>query len=199
MSCGSRQVKSVCSGGNDKDKCCTLKEVVAHYEAHFKKDAEGIWDYFGGLGLEECIKRAPKGLIEREGKDICHPHQYRINKAAAEEFSKRLMRNKARLKKATAFDELFGIIEKFEKDFKGIGPLTIYDTAHRIGCRLGLKPEKVYLHAGTEKGTRALLKGRFKRATKFCNKDELPGELREFSAEHIENILCIYKNSLAFK
>jgi hypothetical protein len=38
----------------------------------------------------------------------------------------------------------------------GIGELAVYDTALRIGARLGLEPAKVYLHAGTRAGAKAL-------------------------------------------
>jgi hypothetical protein len=38
----------------------------------------------------------------------------------------------------------------------GIGELYVYDTALRIGAKLGVFPEKVYLHAGTRIGVRNL-------------------------------------------
>jgi hypothetical protein len=41
-------------------------------------------------------------------------------------------------------------------DVPGIGELYVYDTALRIGAKLGVFPEKVYLHAGARIGVRNL-------------------------------------------
>jgi hypothetical protein len=49
----------------------------------------------------------------------------------------------------SSFDELFQMVDNAIGGIHGIGPLTVYDTACRIGEYLNLKPEKIYLHAGT--------------------------------------------------
>ena len=48
------------------------------------------------------------------------------------------------------------IVSDVAADFHGIGSLTVYDTATRIGAFLKLEPDRVYLHAGTRDGARAL-------------------------------------------
>ncbi|MDD2599391.1 MAG: hypothetical protein PHO37_09215 [Kiritimatiellae bacterium] len=173
--------------------------MLAHYEKHCREHADQEWNYFENLELDECITRAPKGLHEKGGKDLCHPHQYRILKQAALESSHVLKQNKADLLEASDFSKVFCAVNKLGGGIHGIGPLTIYDTAHRIGLCLKKKPEKVYLHAGTDIGARCFLDKKKNRDPKIANRDCFPKEFHKYSAAHIENILCIYKNSKAFQ
>jgi hypothetical protein len=72
----------------------------------------------------------------------------------------------------------------------------VYDTALRIGAKLGLEPEVVYLHRGTRRGVRAL--GLDADRT-FVALGELPHELRALRPHEIEDCLCIYKTELAHR
>ena len=92
-----------------------------------------------------------------------------------------------------SFDELIALIHDLTEPIPGIGELAVYDTALRIGARFGLEPTRVYVHAGTRDGARALgFDGR--RTT--IEMDELPEPLRGLSAREAEDLLCIYKHSL---
>ena len=73
----------------------------------------------------------------------------------------------------------------------GIGDLTIYDTALRIGVNLGLWPTRVYLHSGTRVGARAL--GLNWRAP-HIEPDDCPAELQLLRPHEIEDCLCIFKD-----
>ncbi|MBI1997211.1 MAG: hypothetical protein HYW03_03845 [Deltaproteobacteria bacterium] len=67
----------------------------------------------------------------------------------------------------------------------------VYDTALRIGARLGLEPERVYIHSGTRVGARRL--GLDWRA-KWIEPKDLPKPLRSLPPWQVEDILCIYKD-----
>ena len=189
-----------CGGGGDANACQTLNKVFKHYEKHCREQAEEDWNYFENLEtLEECIRRAPKGLREKNGKEICHSHQYRIPKQAAEKLSSGLAAKQTDLRQADNFSEIFRIVEDLGGEITGIGPLSIYDTAHRIGLCLKKKPEKVYLHAGTYQGACCFLDKQKICPSKIVDRECFPEEFRKYSAAHIENILCIYKNSKAFQ
>ena len=97
------------------------------------------------------------------------------------------------LRRATSFDDLFDLVDKHILPIQGIGPLTVYDTALRIGARLGLSPTRVYLHAGTRAGARELGLDA-QRGT--IEMDELPEPLRQLSPREAEDLLCIYKSWL---
>ena len=98
------------------------------------------------------------------------------------------------VKKCRSFDELHSLVEKTIGSFSGIGELTVYDTAHRLGAYLGLRPEYVYLHAGTLEGAKAL---GIKTNEKKIAISRLPAEFKRLSPEQIEDCLCVYKSVLA--
>jgi hypothetical protein len=79
-------------------------------------------------------------------------------------------------------------------DINGLAELYAYDTAARIGAKLGLAPRQVYLHRGTREGAKNL---GFESSRKTIARSELPVELRGLAADEIENLLCIYKAQLA--
>ena len=72
--------------------------------------------------------------------------------------------------------------------------MACYDVAIRIGSYLGLHPELVYLHAGTRKGLKNLMKGKVK--DNFIKKEDLPEPFKssDLTCHEIEDILCIYKD-----
>jgi hypothetical protein len=69
----------------------------------------------------------------------------------------------------------------------------VYDTAVRIGAYLGLEPDRVYLHAGTRRGARALGLGA---GREWLEIRELPVQFRRLNGRRLEDILCIYKREL---
>jgi predicted kinase len=78
--------------------------------------------------------------------------------------------------------------------FDIIGELYVYDTALRIGAKLNLFPARVYLHAGTRQGARAL--GLDARADALDMAD-LPREFHVLKPYEVEDVLCIFKSELA--
>lgn len=137
---------------------------------------------------EEAIGQAALARLP-SGKR--HSHQYRVTGAALEESRSRLLANLPSLRQATSFDELFNVVEDLTEPISGIGELTVYDTALRIGARFGCKPMRVYLHAGTREGARAL---GFDPQRQAIEMDELPEPMRRLSAREAEDLLSIYKD-----
>lgn len=91
------------------------------------------------------------------------------------------------------FDELIKTVDDAIRHIDGIGDLFIYDAAVSIGAKLGLEPEKIYLHAGTRRGAGALGLGRGK---SVLDVGELPRAFRALRPREIEDCLCIYKDQL---
>lgn len=91
-----------------------------------------------------------------------------------------------------SFQKLYDDVKAMR--FKGIGDLTIYDTATMIGCPNGVFPEAVYLHAGAAIGATAIgIEGNIVEKTVFVTR--FPAfELLE--PIQIEDFLCIYKKQL---
>ena len=121
----------------------------------------------------------------------CFNHQFRIRRTVGPKAKLLLMRSAATLRTCKSFDELQSLSESLLFDIFGVNEMYVYDAAKRMGAYLGLKANKVYLHAGVRKGVEALgldVKGR-----PWVEFDDLPRALRELSVDHLENFLCIYR------
>lgn len=165
--------------------------VVDYVEGHRERAAAEL-AYFRDLPTDEdAVSVAALGEYPR-GKR--HSHQTRLSRAALHESQLRLLACLPQVMAATSFDELFKLLDTTIGRIPGIGDLAVYDTAVRIGARLGLAPTKIYLHRGTRRGAAAL---GLKTARTALEKDELPQELRVLEARELEDVLCIYKRELA--
>jgi hypothetical protein len=75
-----------------------------------------------------------------------------------------------------------------------LGELYVYDTSLRIGAYMGIWPQKVYLHAGTRKGAKAL---GFPSTARSIDPLAMPIEMSQLEPREMEDFLCIYKAHLA--
>lgn len=121
-----------------------------------------------------------------------HSHQHRIPRAVLTQGRDALMGRE--YKRIKTFAELHRMVAQAVGSIRGIGPLTVYDTAHRLGAYLRLSPEVVYLHAGTRLGAQAL--GLNWRAESLPMTD-FPRAFQRLTPEQVEDCLCIYKAELS--
>ncbi|MBI4454929.1 MAG: hypothetical protein HY644_03415 [Acidobacteria bacterium] len=169
----------------------SLVDIVAHYRAHKMREADGELRFFTiQRTFSEAIRLA--GLAQGpSGKSL--NHQRRIPSRALQEAMRVLQNHETLLATASDFDELHSYIENLIRAISGIGELTVYDTALRIGAFKQLEPTTVYLHAGTRVGAKALgVNG----SRKTAGLHELPRQFRKFRAWEVEDCLCIYKRVL---
>lgn len=122
-------------------------------------------------------------------------HQCRIRKEAIPAATIALATHEGDLATVNTFHELLALVERLVRPIFGIGPLYSYDAALRIGAYRRLMPDRVYLHAGTAKGARAL--GLIRRRKDWLLTAELPKALATRLPHEIENILCIYAGHFA--
>jgi hypothetical protein len=131
----------------------------------------------------------------RSGK--MHSHQTKVPKDARREFGYRIIRGFFDLS-LTDFDQF----HDFLWDIKpiGIGPLTTYDVAIRVGAFLNLEPDAIYLHTGARLGWEALLGYRVMGpppgAPYRAPRSTWPVPLRALSADMAEDFLCTYREVL---
>ncbi len=118
-------------------------------------------------------------------------HQRRIPESVLLRATRRLRR--ANLQQADSFDELLNSVKAALNRVRGIGELYEYDTALRISAYLKTLPQRVYLHAGTRVGARAL---GFAPKLPSLAPRSLPSPLRKLRSHEIEDVLCIYKDWL---
>jgi hypothetical protein len=163
---------------------------VRAYRRDYQQGAGAELAYYANLpSLKEAVMRAARA--ERpDGKR--HPHQTRIGRNALREVEERLLG--VSFRGCTDFSLLHAFLSSTIRAIAGVGELMVYDTALRIGAKLGLEPRTVYLHRGTRAGIRALGLD-WRRAD--IELHELPRELRSLRPHEIEDCVCIYKSELA--
>lgn len=128
--------------------------------------------------------------VREDGKRCSHQRRIpRRSLAAARRAIERLD-----LEEMASFEELHDAIEVATKSISRIGPLTVYDTALRLGAYLGLEPRMVFLHAGTRSGAVALGLGN---GAQRLPMSALPPPFRHLKPREAEDCLSIYKGFFA--
>lgn len=120
-------------------------------------------------------------------------HQCRIPYRTLQTAFQKLRVREDTIQACGSFEELHNLIKSTLESIAGIGELYCYDTALRIGARLNLHPQTVFLHAGTRKGASLVTNIRGKDS---LGKDCLPLDLQRLPPEQVEDILCIYKEKI---
>src|SRR6266852_8191200 len=168
-----------------------LDAIIRAYIRQIRPRAQAELDWFSRQpSLLAAIRNAALA-VDSHGKR--YSHQRRLTKLALERASGVLSQLTKRMERASSFAELFGLIEAALEPISGLGELYVYDTSQRIGAKLNLFPDRVYLHAGTRAGAHALGLN----AAKVLDVDELPKEFRVLKPYEIEDVLCIFKDELA--
>jgi hypothetical protein len=167
----------------------TLNEIVRDYIRNYRSDARSEMRFFETQrNPSETIRKA--ALCELpNGKR--HPHQRRIPRALLEHVEAKLQGIGRALARASSFAELHRSVEKEIGSVKGIGALTVYDIADRIGAYFKKAPERVYLHAGVRTGAQVFGLGGDSFDPKL-----LPKPFSRLTVSEIEDCLCIYKDEL---
>jgi len=183
-----RRSRADCEPAKASRLTCLGAIARAYRMYHREREADQLRSFAGEPTLRKAIRRA--GLAQRpDGKR--YNHQRRIPGATLRHVEVRLQR--AGLDRATTFDRLHRMVAECIESIHGIGALMIYDTALRIGAKLGLAPERVYLHAGTREGARAL---RLDWRAGVLDVSAFPLPLRELEPNEIEDCLCIFADDL---
>jgi hypothetical protein len=164
----------------------TLNEIVDNYIRESRPHGQAEARFFKTLAsLAEAISHA----VRPGGRK--HSHQYLIPTARLDEAERCLLRIAPELAQATDFSDLLGLVEREAGSIHGIGDLTVYDVAHRLGMHLHTAPDLVYLHRGTKKRAAVLgFRG------KVLDPKMLPSVFSRLSAAEIEDCLCIYHREL---
>ena len=167
------------------------EDIVQDYIDNHRSDARMELKHFSGQPNLRAAIRMGALAINEKGKR--HAHQWRIPGAMLEDFWRGLTRRRESLRSCRTFTEIMEITERVAAGIWKSSKLTVYDTAHRIGAYLGISPDRVYLHAGTKEGAKAL---GFGGNVPFILRAQLPKPFRRLRPYEIEDCLCRYKHDL---
>lgn len=168
-----------------------LKSIVKHYIRRYQNSAVAESKCFQNIPLKQAIEKAALAQ-DKDGKRF--DHQRRIPKNVLCQSKERLLSRMADLQVVDSFETLHKLVKTTIDPIQGVGELTVYDTAFRIGVNLTLKPKVVYLHAGTRQGARYLQKAYpLDVLREFLDVHDMPKPLQQLKPSEIEDVLCIYK------
>jgi hypothetical protein len=171
----------------------SLAEIVREYKDSRRNRAEQeLHEFRDETSLRSCIRRA---ALARDLNGEKFRHQYLIPPPVLREWSRRLVRRTDEIRRCRQFAALHEILREERRAVHGIGRLTVYDTALRIGAHRGLRlePDAVYLHAGARLGAKAMgLSGTGRTIPGHC----FPQEFHSLKPHEIEHCLCIYRKHL---
>ena len=185
MGCSTKQLRGISARTE-------LAAIVRCYSANHRPRKEHELDAFRNeASLRSAVERATAAL-DSENKQF--DHQRRIRRDSKSSAKGALSSILPQLRRCRRFDQLIDLIETSLSEIKGIGPLYVYDTALRIGAKLGLLPDKVYLHSGTRTGAKYL---GLRTDVPALRTEDLPRELQGMPLYEVEDILCIYKDNFS--
>lgn len=118
--------------------------------------------------------------------------QRRMPRVAKEAAGRALRR--ARFAEARTFEALLRRVHQAIGGVRGVGEVTVYDAALRIGAQRGLLPGRVRLHA-TARESAALL-GLAVARKRWLEVDAFPTALRGLAAWELERFLSSYRQEL---
>lgn len=165
----------------------------------------------GGLDLKrddvvEWCREAPswrvavsRAVASRRPNGKMHNHQSKVKEADRSWFGDLIEREwpKPNNQWPSSFDTFHGRLEEIRP--RGVGPVTTYDVAIRIGAFLKLEPESLYLHAGVKQGWLALCPVEpFGVSLRWRGVDRVPcsmwpTEFNGWKADELEDFLCTYR------
>lgn len=121
-----------------------------------------------------------------------HNHQSKVS-LALPKYEFVLAANLGKLEASGSFERLHRVMWKLRSD--GIGPMTVYDVATRFGAYLSLEPDRIYVHAGTKAGLKALNVRIFPGdgGIQTVSMNRLPYILRNRRPDDVEDFLCTYR------
>ena len=191
-------------------------DITTHF--FFDSHSDYLDKYLGFYkelpNLTEVIVHASDGIFKITNKGIeyfiRHNHQevftdkYGNQRGVTYQISKQVRDNLIKrtndIVKAITFDEIYDIVS--ECKVRGFGELSIYDTSIRIASKLGIEPDKVYLHAGARKGVEILEeKGYLELGSskkKYIEIKNMPKPMQALKAAESEHLLCSMKDSMIY-
>ena len=173
----------------------TYIDVFNYYLVNVLPYQENYYDWFRESNdLRSAIEKAFRSEDQR-GK--VHGHQARVGRqrlaAAAGIALERF--NALSESYFDNFDKIHQFVQSVGAEVSGFGSLAAYDVTLRIAKYQGCDILDVHLHAGVTQGARAMSFD--VKDGETLTIDQFPEPFNQLSGDHLENLLCIYKNVLA--
>jgi hypothetical protein len=141
--------------------------------------------------LRNAIRRA----CDSRGEDQkLFFHQGRVWQVNRDAYAEALIAApvRKRLVRADCFHEVWEVCQIVGGATHGIGSITIYDVAARLGAWFGYPARRIYLHGGVIDGARSL--GIYRKGDIWIPRGRLPKAIRYHeNLDEVEDFLCGYR------
>jgi hypothetical protein len=166
-----------------------LVALVEHYITHHRPVVELYLEWFRSHPtMKDAITSAALAQ-DCHGKRFLH--QWRLRKGSLRSAERILLKHAKSLEACQSFQELHDKVEDRLKDTKWLGELYVYDVSLRLGAKLDIYPELVYLHAGTRVGAACFNpEWKSRKDWSAIEVNDLPPPLRELQPFELEDFLC---------
>ncbi len=166
-----------------------FRVIIRHYKIKHRQNIINEINWFSSQS--SLIQAIELAAIAQNNQGKRFSHQRRIKRLALDRAKTVLLAMTNIFQQCLTFEQVHELVKTELHKICGIGELYVYDTSFRIGAKLNLFPEKVYLHRDVRKGASAL---GLDIAGHAIEMDTLPDKLKHLPPCEVEDILCIYKN-----
>ena len=161
--------------------------IIRHYEKEHRQNTINEINWF--RSQSSLIQAIELAAIAKDHRGKRYSHQWRIRLSALDTAKTVLPGMTNIFQQCLTFEQVHELVKTELHKVPGIGKVYVYDTSFRIGAKLNLFPEKVYLHANVRKGASAL---GLDIAGHAIEMDTLPNNLKYLPPHEVEDILCRY-------
>lgn len=197
-----------------KEDLITLPAIVRDWKWRFGDDGENA--HMRDEVVEYCREApdyrtaADRACRSRRPNGKMHNHQSRVQLLTLLHFRDRLIKHRDQIQSGVRlphggdtdpFDWMHDYM-KHQLAPPGIGPVTNYDVATRLGAYLSIEPTSLYLHAGVREGWVALCDALgwetvVPPGTARVPREDFPRALIGMPADEVEDFLCTYRDIFA--
>jgi len=156
---------------------------------------EKYYDWYRASdSLRSAIKKA---FISENPQKKVNPHQRRVGHQRLEQAAAIALEHFDGIGDIhfDNFSQIYQFVQSVADEVSKFGLLATYDVALRIAKYQNCDITEVYLHAGVTKGARAM--GFNVKNGDILKVEQFPKPFNQLSGDHLENLLCIYKDRLA--
>ncbi|MCC5659379.1 hypothetical protein LC608_20845 [Nostoc sp. XA010] len=169
-------------------------DIYEHYHKNVYLYAEKEYSWYKQAdNLKDAVRKA---FLSEDEQGKLHSYQRRVGRrrlALAAEIALEDLDTQCTIDFEN-FNNIYKFVQDVRNKVEGFGELANYDVALRITKYLGFQLQEVYLHAGVTTGFRAL--GLNVKERDIIPVEEFPEPFKQLSGDHLENLLCIYKEML---
>jgi len=170
----------------------TLANLVSDFERNTLEELRNELEHHRTLPDERAALRAVASWRGAGGR--FHPRQWRMPRAVKRAAGEALCAARLDLGGTGSFEALLAAVQAAIGGVRGVGEVSVYDAALRLGAWRGLLPGRVRLHGAVRESAAAL--GVAVEGRSWIEVEAFPAEFAHLEAWELERLLSRYHDEL---